>query len=136
MNDKIFLDTNILVYCYSVTDQLKQRKAVEIASKPAVFVSTQVLQELCNIITRKFKFGYEQAATTIKECCHNNNLHTNTENTVLPACQIADQNGFSFYDSMIVAAAIESNCTVLYSEDLQDGQVIDGKLTVKNPFIS
>lgn len=136
MSDNVFLDSNILVYSYSNSELSKQEIARKLIAGSNSFISTQVLQELCNIITRKFKFGYEQAATTIKECCHNNNLHTNTENTVLLACQIADRNGFSFYDSMIVAAAIESNCTVLYSEDLQDGQVIDGKLTVKNPFIS
>jgi predicted nucleic acid-binding protein len=52
----------------------------------------------------------------------------------LQACQIAGKYGFSLYDSLIVAAALESNCSVLYSEDLQDGQAIEGKLTVKNQF--
>lgn len=54
--------------------------------------------------------------------------------TIKRACQIADRYRFSFYDSLIISAALESNCTVLYSEDLHDGQVIEGTLTVKSPF--
>ena len=58
----------------------------------------------------------------------------NKEDTLLRACQIAGRYGFSLYDSLIIAAALESNCKVLYSEDLQNGQVIEGALTIKNPF--
>lgn len=134
MNDKIFLDSNILVYSYSITEIDKQVIARKLVEGTHSFISTQVLQELCNIVTRKFKFSYEQAITAINESCQNNSLHINTENTVLQACRIAERYGFSFYDSMIVSAALESNCTIIYSEDLHDGQVIDEKLTVKNPF--
>lgn len=134
MNDNVFLDSNILVYSYSNSEIDKQDIARKLITENNSFISTQVLQELCNIVTRKFKFSYKQAAIAIEECCQNNKLHTNTQNTILQACQIADRYGFSFYDSLIITAAIESNCTVLYSEDLQDGQVIDGKLRVKNPF--
>lgn len=134
MNDSVFLDSNILVYSYSVTEIDKQTIARKLVADTRSFISTQVLQELCNIVTRKFKFSYEEAITAVKECCMNNNLHTNTENTVLQACGIAERYGFSFYDSMIVSAALESGCTLVYSEDLHDGQVIDEKLTVKNPF--
>jgi predicted nucleic acid-binding protein len=134
MNDNVFLDSNVLVYSYSNSEIQKQEIARQLIADSNSLISTQVLQELCNIVTRKFKFSYEQAAIAIKESCQNNSLHINTEVTVLQACQIAGQYGFSFFDSMIVSAAIESNCAVLYSEDLQDGQVIEGKLTIKNPF--
>lgn len=50
------------------------------------------------------------------------------------ALKIAQQYGFGIYDAMIAATALEANCSTLYSEDLQDGQVIDGKLTIRNPF--
>ena len=50
--------------------------------------------------------------------------------------QIAEHYGFSIYDAMIVATALLADCTILYSEDLQDGQVIDGQLMIRNPFIS
>lgn len=64
-----------------------------------------------------------------------NNLHVNTNHTILMACQIADQYGFSFYDSMIISAALECGCGVLFSEDLQNGQMINGKLKIVNPFL-
>ena len=134
MSDRVFLDTNILVYSYSSSEITKQEIARQLIADNNSFISTQVLQELCNIVTRKFKFSYDQAAIAIKECCQNNNLHANSEDTILKACQIADRYAFSFYDSIIVAAAIESGCTILYSEDLHNGQVIDKILTVKNPF--
>jgi predicted nucleic acid-binding protein len=134
MNDKVFLDSNILVYSYSNSEIQKQEIARQLIGDSHSLISTQVLQELCNIVTRKFKFSYEQAAAAIKESCQNNSLHINTEDTVLQACQIAQRYGFSFFDSLIVASALESSCVILYSEDMQDGQVIEGKLTVKNPF--
>ena len=134
MSDNVFLDSNILVYSYSNSEIPKQEIARQLIADSNSFISTQVLQELCNIVTRKFKFTYEQAATAIKECCQNNSLHINTEDTLLQACQIAEKYRFSLYDSLIVAAALESSCTVLYSEDLHDGQIIEGRLNVKNPF--
>lgn len=48
--------------------------------------------------------------------------------------QIAERYGFSIYDALIVAAALRAGCRTLYSEDLQDGQTIDGRLVVRNPF--
>jgi predicted nucleic acid-binding protein len=134
MSDNVFLDSNILVYSYSNSEIQKQEIARQLIAESNSLISTQVLQELCNIVTRKFKFSYEQAAIAIKESCQNNSLHINTEDTVLQACQVAGRYGFSFFDSLIVAAALESGCTVLYSEDMQDGQIIEEKLTVKNPF--
>jgi len=134
MADNVFLDSNILVYSYSNSELQKQAIARKIISESNSLISTQVLQELCNIVTRKFKFNYEQAAAAIKESCQNNRLHINTESTILQACAIAGRYGFSFFDSLIVAAALDSNCTFLYSEDMQDGQIIEGKLTIRNPF--
>jgi predicted nucleic acid-binding protein len=135
MNDNVFLDSNILVYSYSNSEIQKQEIARRLIADSNSLISTQVLQELCNIVTRKFKFSYEQAATAIKESCQNNSLHINTGDTILQACQIAGRYAFSFFDSLIVAAALEGGCTVLYSEDMQDGQIIEGKLTIKNPFV-
>ncbi len=135
MSDNIFLDTNILVYSYSTTEPEKQTIARKLITDINSFVSTQVLQDLTNTVTRKFKFTYQDAVNTINECCHNNNLHINTEKTIIEACKVAQHYGFSFYDSLIIASAIESNCSVLYSEDMNNGQSIDNKLKIINPFL-
>jgi predicted nucleic acid-binding protein len=134
MNDNVFLDSNIIVYSYSNSEISKQSKARDLIKECHSFISIQVLQELCNIVTRKFKFSYPEAVAAIEECCRNNSLHINTDSTVIQACRIAERFGFSFYDSMIISAAIECGCTILYSEDLQDEQIIEGELTIKNPF--
>lgn len=135
MKDKIFLDTNILVYSYSAVEQNKQTIARELITKNISFISTQVLQELTNTVTKKFKFSYANAAIAIKECCQNCNLHTNNSDTILQACIIAERYGYSFYDSLIIAAALEIGCTILYSEDLNNKQIIFNSLTIINPFV-
>jgi len=64
----------------------------------------------------------------------NNNVYINTEDTILQACLIADRYNFSFYDSLIIAAAISSNSLILYSEDMSNGIIIDNKIRIVNPF--
>lgn len=134
MSAKVFLDTNILVYSYSYTELEKQDTARMLISGSDSHISTQILQELANIITRKLHFDYDTAQAVIKESCQNNKLHINTQATILQACSIARQSNFSFYDSLIIASALESDCEILYSEDMQDGQKINGLVQIINPF--
>jgi predicted nucleic acid-binding protein len=134
MSDNVFLDTNILVYAHTDLDIAKQSIAQKLIAENVSFISTQVLQELANTLNRKFKHSWDDINVVLSDAVLNNNLHLNAENTIRQACRIAARYGFSFYDSMIISAAIDSNCSILYSEDLQDDQVIDEKLTVKNPF--
>ncbi len=116
MKDKVFLDTNILVYCYSNSEPHKQSVARGLVIENNPIISTQVIQGLINTVTRKFKFTYTKAIDAVNECCKNNNLHTNTNNSIIQACQIAEPYRFSFYDSLIIAAALDAEYIVLYSE--------------------
>lgn len=134
MNDKIFLDSNILIYAYSKNEIEKQIIARDLVANFTSVISTQVLQEFTNIITRKFHFSLDDAQKAIIECCQNNQVFTNTDATILKGCQLAARYKFSFFDSLIIASAIASDCKLLYSEDLQNGQIIDGSLTIINPF--
>ena len=135
MTERIFLDSNILIYSYSSTELKKRVAARALVSNNESFISTQVLQELCNILLKKFGYGYNEARNAIEENCNNNLLFTNRRETVLQACEIASRYKFSFYDSLIVSAALQCECEILFTEDMQDGQVIDGKLLLKNPFL-
>jgi predicted nucleic acid-binding protein len=135
MKDKVFLDTNILIYGYSNTEVEKQTIARKLITELDTFISTQVLQELTNVVTKKFKYNYIDAANLINETCQNNKLHINTNVTLLKACNVAERFKFSFYDSLIIAAAIETNCTILYTEDLNHNQTIFDTITIINPFI-
>ena len=134
MNDKFFLDTNVIIYAHTDLDLRKQQIAQQLISLNETIVSTQVLQETANILFKKFQFPWSEILTVLAEASKNNYLYINIFSTIHDACRVADRYGFSFYDSLIVATALESGATVLYSEDLQDGQIIDQVLTIKNPF--
>jgi predicted nucleic acid-binding protein len=56
------------------------------------------------------------------------------QSTVIRAMDISIRNGYSYWDSLILAVALENNCSILYTEDMQDGQMIDDKLRILNPF--
>ena len=135
MNERVFLDSTILIYSYSSTEAAKQVTARALVSDNESIISTQVLQELCNILLKKFGYGHHEARAAIAENCSNNLLFTNRRETVVHACEIASRYQFSFYDSLIVSAALQCECEILFTEDMQDGQVIDGQLLIKNPFL-
>ena len=134
MSGSVFFDTNVLVYAHTDVDTIKQAKAQTLITNSRSFISTQVLQELANTLNRKFKHPWSDIIDVLKNAATNNNLHINNQNTIAKACEIASRYGYSFYDCMIVAAALGSNCAILYTEDLHDGQVIEGTLTIENPF--
>jgi predicted nucleic acid-binding protein len=134
MNDNFFIDTNILVYCYADDEPLKQQKALGIASNPDTFISTQVLTELSNTLKKKFQQDWLVIENVVSEVSNDFNVYVNKPATIEWACRVADKYQYSFYDSLIIAAALSSNCKTLYSEDMQDGQVIENSLTIVNPF--
>ena len=104
MKGNSFLDTNILVYSYSDTETEKQIIARTIISNNNTFISTQVLQELLNVLIKKFRLPYTVAITAVNESASNNNLYINILETILNAGSIAERYKFSFYDSLIVSA--------------------------------
>jgi len=130
--NRIFLDSNVMIYAYFNQDDRKQRIARELIAENS-YISTQVLQELTNTLQRKVKVDYSIIRPLLEECKQNCNLHVNTSDTIFSALDVAERYGFSFYDSLIVASALESKCAVLYSEDMHHHQQIEG-LMIKNPF--
>lgn len=118
MNDKVFLDTNILIYCYTTSEPGKQIKAQAVANFPNAVISTQVLKEFSNILKKKFGLDWSAIRSAVDEVERNFEIYTNTTNSIKNACSIAERYGFSFYDSLIITAALECGCTTLYSEDI------------------
>lgn len=135
MNDKIFLDSNVIIYCYTSTEPAKQSIAINLANGEEVYVSTQVLQETANILRKKFGKSWLEILAVVEEICLNFQVHQNNELTVRDALRIAEKYGFSLYDSLILAAASQIGCGKVYSEDMQHQQVINGALEVINPFV-
>ena len=134
MSDKIFLDTNIIIYAHIDNDLVKQKKAQSIIEEGETFISTQVLQETANTLKKKLKQTYPDIKRVLSDLISNNFIHINNSQTVLRACEVAGKYGFSFYDSLIISAALEVNATVLYSEDMSNGLVIENQLKIINPF--
>jgi predicted nucleic acid-binding protein len=136
MNDKLaFLDTNILVYSYSISDKIKYERAIEVMQYNSCYISTQVISEFCNVLTKKMRFNSLKIKNLTSEFDLYFNIFTVNKNTAEKALDILDRYGYSYYDSLILSSALESNCSILYSEDLQHGQVIENSLKIVNPFI-
>jgi predicted nucleic acid-binding protein len=135
MNDKQTIDTNVLIYAFGQQDDNRKKIAIDIISKCNI-ISLQVVNETIYVLHKKFKFGYndlEKVVTFIKQNLVVSDMNLMTLNLTI---KIATQYSFSFWDSMIVASALNNHCTILYSEDLHHNQIIDGKLKVINPFKS
>jgi len=129
-----FLDSNVILYSLS-QDDTKQRKTLELLAAGGV-VSTQVLGEVANVMRRKLGYDIATIRAVIFRLISDARLHPVASSTILLALDVAERFGFSFYDSLIVAAAQEAGCAILYSEDLQHGQTLDRGLTVINPFFA
>ena len=134
MSDNVFLDSNILVYCYSTTDARKQTIARELSGMDNVHISTQVLNETTNVLAKKYLITWVELTNLITDFEGNFIVQTLTPFEIKKACAIAGQYGFSFFDSLMIASALECHCTILYSEDMNNGQIINKTLKIVNPF--
>lgn len=126
-----FLDTNIVVYAF--IDDPRNEKALALLAKGCV-VSVQVLNEFANVARRKLGMSWSEigeALASVRTICPAI-LPMDAETHSL-AMKIAEQHGFSVFDALMVAAALQGGCERLWSEDMHDGFVIDG-LRISNPF--
>lgn len=140
MKDKYFIDLNIFIYAFDRKDGKKNKIANSII-KSAITenkgcISYQVIQEFINVSTKKF-----EVPLCIIDC------KKYLDNVLSPLCEVftnielyhraleyMDRWQYSFYDSLIIAAAIQADCKILYTEDLQHEQKIQS-LTIINPFV-
>jgi predicted nucleic acid-binding protein len=132
MNARPFLDTTILIYCLAEDDP-KSITVEGILARGGI-VSVQVLHEFTAVARRKLQLSWKeirQALEAIEVLC--DPPMPITHETHQAAVVIAEQSGFHIYDSLILASAVESGCSVLLSEDMQHGQVVQG-ITIQNPF--
>ncbi len=140
MRDKYFIDTNIFVYSFNSEDNNKRRISLELISGALTnhngCISYQVVQEFLNVARRKFV-----KPLSIPDC------QRYLGSVLEPLCEVYASGGlyyqaleiserwqYSFYDSLIIVAAINAECSLLYSEDFQPGQKIQN-ITIVNPFL-
>jgi predicted nucleic acid-binding protein len=134
MSARIFLDTNVLIYAYSAYEVRKQTQAAAAIASGETWISTQVLIEFVNVSHRKLKASWPDVQTALIELTDSHQVSSTTPTTIAHATHLAHRYGFSWFDALIVAAALECGCDTLYSEDLNAGQLIEGRLQVINPF--
>jgi predicted nucleic acid-binding protein len=133
MNDKPFLDTNIVVYAFSANDPRSEKAEVLLAAGGVI--SVQVLNEFVNVSRRRNRRDWheiEEALRILKILLDPPQPLTIELHEA--AIEIARDYRYRFYDSLIIAAALRAECPFLYSEDLQHGQKI-GALMISNPFV-
>ncbi|GMO31684.1 MAG: PIN domain-containing protein [Termitinemataceae bacterium] len=137
--DKVFIDTNILVYTVDKFDKNKQMIARKIV-KEAIFndvavISTQVLQEFYNVCTIKLQMKPLKVKEYVHNYIENVEVVQNGSAIIERGIDISIMSKISFWDALLIAASESANCTELITEDLNDGQIING-VKIKNPFNS
>ena len=137
MSDKVFLDTNTVIYSYSEDEPEKQKIANDILEQynNQIIISNQVINELSNTLFRKFKLNADEVRETVLELNDNFPIVNFNLHTQLKAIELKGKYQLQFYDSMILATALENGCNIVFSEDMQHNQVIENRLTIINPFI-
>ncbi|HVV44880.1 MAG TPA: PIN domain-containing protein [Bryobacteraceae bacterium] len=130
--DKAFFDTNVLIYAFTSGDPRKII-AEELIIRGGT-IGVQTLNEFVSVARQKSHASWEDVLywlNIIEKLC--SPPIPMTANTHLLGLQIAQTSGYHIYDSLMLAAAIEADCTIFYSEDMHHGHSI-GDLTIRNPF--
>lgn len=133
MSSVVALDTNVLIYLHDVSDALKRGIASNLlADNP--HIPSQVISEYLNTTRRFLPLSKEalltQAAALFAGCT----IIPVHSDTLAKAAELVKRYQFQLFDAVIVAAALQAGCSILYSEDMHHGLVIESTLTVINPF--
>jgi predicted nucleic acid-binding protein len=135
MHAKAFFDTNVLIYTVAQDDSRSTR--AEQLLEAGGTLSVQILNEFVSVARRKILMSWSEVTEALDAfrvlCPAPIPITVEMHEAAL---KIAEVHGYNIYDALVISAALEAGCTTLYSEDLQDGQVIDGRITIRNPFVS
>jgi predicted nucleic acid-binding protein len=127
-----FLDTNVLVYLASHDAEKAER--AEALVREGGEISVQVLNEFANVARRKMRLSWRETRDLlglVRGLLVVHPLNVETHDT---GVMLAERYGLSTFDAMIVASALLAECEVLWSEDMQDGMLLEARLRVRNPF--
>jgi predicted nucleic acid-binding protein len=127
-----FFDTNVLVYIAS-SDSVKADQA-ETAIAAGGAISVQVLNELANVARRKMRMSWADTHAFLSLLRGLLSVHSVAVETHETGLALAERYNLSIYDAMIAASALHADCDTLWSEDMQHGMVLDGRLRIVNPF--
>lgn len=141
MGGTVFLDTNIFVYAFLASEPRKRSKAVELIEtclgSGQGCISYQVVQEFANVARKKFatRLSGGDCKAFIDAAMQPLNRVVSSTELIHTALDLQDELKYSFYDCVMVAAALQAKADTLYSEDLQHWQLVHGVLRIVNPFL-
>lgn len=127
-----FFDTNTVLYLAG--DDPAKAKTVEWLLHRGGFVSVQILNEFTNVSRRKRRSSWPEILDSLDSIRRLVIVLPLTIDLHERGLSLAQRHNFSTYDAMIVAAALSANCDTLWSEDMQNGMVVEGRLTIRDPF--
>lgn len=128
----VFVDTNIAAYAFAADATKKARARELLADRPTI--STQVVNEFLNVCRVKLKIDVATRHQLAQEIMAGCDVVSVTGTVIEKAMTIETRHGLNYWDCLIIAAALLAGCDTLYSEDMQNGQVFEGRLSVVNPF--
>lgn len=136
-----FLDTNIFVYALLASEPLKKQRALQLIEQALATrlgcTSYQVIQEFANVSTRKFaqRFSTDECKQFVDVAMQPINRVGSSPELLNSALDLQVETRYSFYDCLVLAAALQADAEVLYSEDLQHNQLVAGTLRIVDPFL-
>jgi predicted nucleic acid-binding protein len=138
MIEKIFLDTNILIYAYTSNEAAKTAFIHDFFKKrlpdTGVIISTQVLGEFYTVMARH-KYPHKKIMEILRDLMNSSSVSGITLSTIEQCITLKEKYMYSWWDSLILASALESSCNIVFSEDMQHGQIIEKSLYIENPFL-
>ena len=136
MSDKIFLDSNILVYLFSDDEPVKQQIARKLVHGSSCITGINNLNEMNSVLVRKKKLSFSKAGLALDYVIRDVEIELIQLTTLRETLRVMERYHYYYFDSLVIAMALESNSNRLCSEDMHHGQVLEGRLTIWNPFLS
>ena len=139
MSDKVFIDSNIWLYALIENQQENDKPKHQLAKQllteyTNIHISTQVVNEVCINLMRKANKDNDYILTFTQDFLASYTRHQQTTDDLLSAATLRLDYHFSYWDSLIVASALNNQCGLLFSEDMQDGLKVYDNLVISNPF--
>jgi predicted nucleic acid-binding protein len=132
--DSVFVDTNVIVYAYSKDDSAKRQIARNAIVQEECIISTQVLNEFSSTSIHKFNQSAASVQTDVNDILSKCSLLYVDAETIAAALDLQGKYGYRYYDSLMLASALDAGCRFIYTEDMADGQLIESTLRIKNIF--
>lgn len=134
MNAKAFLDSNVFLYAFTDKEPQKHATAQLLVLGGQHTISVQVINEVSNNLLKKLGLSNADVQDFVDDCYGRYIVENLSQDTFSKAAFLRERYRLSYYDSIMVASALVSQCQVLYSEDMQHDLLVENQLTILNPF--